>query len=84
MAFVYYISLEGSKVGTKILECDVMREGNRTYIRVPGLHGWGVRKENEVFDDYDECRAALIAQLGGIEGSAVHAISQLHHENKPN
>jgi hypothetical protein len=81
MAYVYYISLEGSKVGTKILECDVMREGNRTYIRVPGLHGWGVRKEDEVFDDYDECRAALIAQLGGIEASAAHALSRHHNEN---
>jgi len=80
MAYIYYISLEGSKIGTKILECDVMREGNRTYIRVPGLHGWGVRKEEDVFDDYDDCRAALIARLGGIEASAAHALSRLHNE----
>ena len=80
MAYVYYISLEGSRIGTKILECDVMREGNRTYIRVPGLHGWGVRKQEDVFDDYDDCRSALIARLGGIEASAAHALSRLHNE----
>ena len=84
MAYVYYLSLEGSRIGTKILECDVMREGNRTYIRVPGLHGWGVRKQEDVFDDYDDCRAALVARLGGIEASAARALSRLHNETKPN
>ena len=82
MAYTYQISLAGSKVGTKIMECDAMRASDRVYVRVPGVHGWVVKPVWEVFDNYEDCRAALIAQLGGIEASAAHAISQLHHESK--